>query len=424
MTGNARAAEQDSLPDVRSTTVWGRIWRPFWVLPLVIIVVVAVVGLLLPEAERAITEHLPFVFEGGADGARSMLGTIAGAMISVTGLVFSITMVVVQLASSQFTPRVLNDFLSSRVTQATLGIFTATFVYALTVLRSVRGTSDTDSYVPQLSVTLAFVLVLASVGMFLAYIHHITRSIQVSAIVSQLGAVTMDVVTRYFPAADGPRPPEPDRPRPAAEPVRIDAVEHGVVAEISLRRLRDWATEHDALVEVLIPIGQFVAEGMPVLRVWAPGTVREDVEPLRVSVVVEEDRGFHQDPALGIRKLVDIGERALSPGINDPTTAVQVTDELHRILRALVVRRDLTSVVAVEGTVRLVHRPQRIAELVALALDELLHYGKDSPQIPPRVLAMLRDLQTVALPEHAETLRGWERIADDAARRLARSPGG
>src|SRR5690606_25785602 len=109
------------------------------------------------------------------------------AMISVTGLVFSITMIVVQLASSQYSPRVLRDFLSSRVTQVTLGIFTATFTYALTVLRSVRGDSgDGDAFVPQLAVTIGFLLVLASVGMFLAFIHSITQSIQVSSIVLHL----------------------------------------------------------------------------------------------------------------------------------------------------------------------------------------------------------------------------------------------
>ena len=114
----------------------------FWALPATICAVAVLLGLSLPPLERGISAHLPYVFQGGPDGARSVLGSIAGAMISVTGLVFSITMVVLQLASSQFTPRVLGSFLSSRITQATLGVFTASFVFALTVLRFVQGGSE------------------------------------------------------------------------------------------------------------------------------------------------------------------------------------------------------------------------------------------------------------------------------------------
>ena len=109
----------DVLPATRSISRWDRLWRPFWVLPLLIVLAATVAGILLPELEKSIDEHLPFFFPGGPSGARDILGNIAGAMISVTGLVFSITMVVVQLASSQFSPRVLEDFLSSRVTQVT-----------------------------------------------------------------------------------------------------------------------------------------------------------------------------------------------------------------------------------------------------------------------------------------------------------------
>lgn len=142
---------------------WSRIWRPFWTLPAAICLVAVVAGLVLPPLEERISAHIPFVFQGGPDGARSVLGTIASAMISVTGLIFSITMVVLQLASSQFTPRVLGTFLSSRITQLTLGVFTATFVFSLSVLRYVKGANENGgNFVPQTSVTLAFALVLAS----------------------------------------------------------------------------------------------------------------------------------------------------------------------------------------------------------------------------------------------------------------------
>ncbi|WP_158288578.1 DUF2254 domain-containing protein [Ornithinimicrobium flavum] len=407
--------ELGALPQTRSISRWDRLWRPFWVLPTVIIVLATLAGIFMPELDRGLDDELPYFFPGGASGARDMLGNIAGAMISVTGLVFSITMVVIQLASSQYSPRVLGDFLSSRVTQVTLGIFAASFTYALTVLRSVQGESgEGGSFVPQVSVTLGFLLVLASVGMFLAFIHHITNSIQVSSIVSHLGDATVDVVDRYLPHPDTPGSRlglSSWEPGPDLTAQTLEAVEHGAVVEVDHRRLVSWAAERDVVVEILLQVGDFVPEGAPAVRVWPRAGAEEvdedDLKPLRGMVVVEKDRFFHQDPSFGVRKLVDIAERALSPGINDPTTAIQVLDELHRILRMVVLRAELPALVTREGTVRLVHRPQRVEQLVDLALAEPLHYGKDTLQVPRRVVAMLEDLLTVALPDHRPGLRRW-----------------
>ena len=405
-----------ALPRMRTITRWERWWRPFWVLPLFIVVVATLAGLLLPVLDRALGDHLPYVFPGGPDGARSILATIAGAMISVTGLVFSITMVVVQLASSQFTPRVLGDFLANRITQTTLGIFTASFTYSLAVLRAVRGQSgEVGAFVPQIAVTVGFLLVLASVGMFLAFINHTTSSIQVGAIVSQLGETTLTVVQRYYPEADVAADVRADElawtPPRAVPQLELHAVEHGHVVEVDHRTLVDWAEENDCVVELLFPVGAFVVEGSPAVRIWGGTPSADDAETVRRAVVVEQDRSHHQDPALGIRKLVDIAERALSPGINDPTTAVQVLDELHRVERTLVQRFDLPHVIISSGAVRLVHRPQGIGDLLALASEEVLHYGADSLQVPRRVLEILADLRTVSHPEHLPHLDHWERVA-------------
>lgn len=416
--------DQGALPQTRSIRRWDRLWRPFWVLPMTIVAAATLSGIFLPELDRLLDEHLPFFFPGGPSGARGMLGTIAGAMISVTGLVFSITMVVVQLASSQYSPRVLGDFLGSRITQTTLGIFAASFTYALAVLRSVQGDSgEGGAFVPQVSVTVGFLLVLASVAMFLAFIHHITGSIQVSAIVTHLGDETTAVVDHYLPepGAPGARTGRQTwRPERDSHRHTVLAQEHGAVVEVAHRNLLSWAVEHDAVVEVLVRVGDFVPEGAPALTVWrapghAGGTAAADLVALRRCVVVERDRLLHQDPAFGVRKLVDIAERALSPGTNDPTTAVQVLDQLHRILRLVVTRADLPAVVRSEGQTRLVHRPQRVEQLVDLALEEPLHYGQDSLQIPRRTVTMLEDLLTVALPDHRAHLLRWLGRARDAA---------
>lgn len=151
-------------------------------------------------------------------------------------------------------------------------------------------------------------------------------------------------------------------------------------------------------------------------RRGAPALSDDRLAPYRRLVAVEQDRLPDQDPALGIRKLVDIAERALSPGINDPTTAVQVLDELHRILRPMVARAELPALIDRDGALRLVHRPQRVEQLVDLALAEPLHYGAESLQIPRRAVRMLDDLRRVALEEHRPCIDRWSRRARELAR--------
>ncbi len=198
--------------------------------------------------------------------------------------------------------------------------------------------------------------------------------------------------------------------------------------EVGHRTLVEWATQHGAVVEVLIPVGRYVTEGAPLVRIWGLPLPQQEitlsehqdeqewVRPfelglVRRMIVVEQCRAFHQDPSFGVRKLVDIAERALSPAINDPTTASQVTDELHRVLALLVTRRDLPRAVRHGGAVRLVHRPQHICDLIDLALEELLHHGRDSVQIPRQVLSLIERLRPVAVPEHANVLDHWAGVA-------------
>jgi uncharacterized membrane protein len=388
-------------------TLWQRVWRPFWSLPLAIGVAAIAAGILLPLLDEGLAEHVPYLFQGGSDSARGLLSTIATAMISVTGLVFSITMVVLQLASSQFTPRILGDFLAQRTTQVTLGVFIASFVFALTVLRSVRGGNGVDEVVvPQLSVTAAFLLVIASMGSFIAFIHHITASIQVSSVIAGIGdravALADDL---YPPAAPETAPtwsPEPGTPR-----VAVSAGEHhGVVTEIDVEHLTAAARDLGIVAVVDVAVGDFLAEGMPLVTAWGVDDLDDDaVGRLRDGFVLEIERTMRQDVGFGVRQLVDIAEKALSPGVNDPTTAVQAIDALHRILRLLVTRRTYSRYVTDRGgAVRLVLVPQTVGDLVRLATEEILHYGHDSVQVPRRLSDMLDDLLTVTLPDHRAVL--------------------
>lgn len=397
------------VPEVAPQSWWDRLWKPFWALPAACVLVALVVGGGLPmlEASWGSTE-VRYVFQGGPDGARGMLGTIASAMISVTGLIFSITMVVLQLASSQFTPRLLAGFLQNRVVQLTLGVFVSTFVYALTVTRSVRGDNETEQFVPQFSVTLAFVMVLACVGLFLAFIHHITTSIQVSNVISHIGDDTVKLADKMFPepASDAPTFGPSWSPQPGTRHCSLEAPRHGTITHVDYAVILRWAKEHDVVVTLDRPVGQFLTEGQHMLRVWGEFDESDDPEQTRKvygAIGLGPQREMRQDVAFGLRQLVDIAERALSPGINDPTTAVQCIDEIHRILRLLVQRASPSPYIADDdGQVRIVHDPQAIDGLIEASVVEIAHYGKDSVQVPPRLRAMLEDLADVS----AERYRG------------------
>jgi uncharacterized membrane protein len=381
---------------------WDKLWAPFWTLPSVISGSAVVIALTLPLVDEQLQGDLPYLFSGNVDSARSLLSTIASAMISLTGLVFTITMVVMQLASSQFTPRLLGTFLGSRITQVTLGVFTSSFLFAFVVLRDVRG--GANPFVPQLSVTTAFVLVLASVAMFFAFIHHITVSIQVGQVIDRVALGTVRALKKGSDAEwdDASAVPPSWSQEPGPSVVVTTGERHGVVQRIHYSHLVGRAQRAGVVVELLARPGDARHTGQELAVVH--GTAADDavVDEVRASFGLGKDRTLQQDPEFGVRQLVDIAERALSPGINDPTTAVQVLDELHRILRVAAARPDRSAhLVDSDGAVRVIDRPTTFGRLLDLSLDEISHYGSDTLQVPPRIEELLDDVEGMARPEHA-----------------------
>lgn len=374
-------------------------------------------GLVLPEVDEQLSVYVPFLFQAGPDGARAMLSTIAGAMISVTGLVFSITIVVLQLASSQFSPRVLRTFLDDRTPQVTLGVFSASFVYALTVMRNVSGSSaDNPEPVPQIALTAAFVLVLVSVGMFLAFIHHITQAISVDTIIRTVGKETVDLLMRgramdRDTMDDGGRGGgEDESDRVVSGPRRqvvVVANSDGYLNYVDHHALIKMAARHHATITLLYPLGTYMVPSQPMALVTASDQDGDQDWPamVRGHISLTWRRSMEQDITFGIRQLVDIGERALSPGVNDPTTAVQVTNELHSILHQMVVTGQVpTALRDDDGVVRVVSREWTFGEYLDLSVDEIAHWGASSLQIPDRLLQMLTQLEQIADPKQRELL--------------------
>jgi uncharacterized membrane protein len=391
-------------PRAPAANRWTALWQRFWVLPSTIAAASLLLGITLPLLDQALEGQTPsWMFQGGVDGARSLLSAIAGAMISVTGLVFSITIVTLQLASSQFTPRVLGTFLESRIVQTTLGVFTGSFLYALAVLRAVRGGESV--VVPHLSVTASLLYVIAAVAMFLVFIHHVTESIRVTAVMRQVRLSTLRAVHRMTEEGGPPAPGWSPRPGTPWAELWMDE-RTGYVTVLGADGLASFAAEHDIVVELDVAPGDFLAPDQPIGRVWgaesASGETRDAVaQALRVA----DERDTYHDTAFGLRQLMDIAERALSPGVNDPTTALQAMNECYVVLRLMAQRRDPSPYVQSEGEVRVVYRPQRYAGILEGVVDELLHHGADSLRTVPRLREVLEDLEAVARPEHRASTR-------------------
>lgn len=370
-------------------------------LPAACTVTAVALGLLLPQLDAAVVrDRLPLLFPGGPAGARELLSSIISSMISFTGLVFSITIVVLQLTSSQFSPRVLRTFLDDRGNQLALGIFVATFVYALTVMRVVRAADEGVAFVPRISVTFAFALVLASVTVFIYYIHHISHSIRVASIVTAIGDETRRALDKQYPVDPRPEPAAPERgplcrivhsPRP------------GVLAAIDTVALVRRAAHADLSVHVKHPLGTFLPTGAALAEVTGsdPGALSD--RDVLAAVQLRRERSIEQDPGFGLRQLVDIAERALSPAINDPTTALQAIDQLHDLLRRAAQRPTPTGRYADEGgTCRLVVPVRGFVDFLDLAVDEIALSAERAPRVRSRLRSMLDDVASIAPRERAE----------------------
>lgn len=370
----------------------------WWFLTTLCVLVAVAVAVGLIHLDEATREPSGLAFTGDAGEARQVLSTIASAMLTFTGLVFSTTMVVLTLTSGQFSPRVLRTFLRDRRIQLSLGVFVGTFVFALVALREVRGSGgEGDAFVPGLTVTAAFALVAVSVGMFVQYLHHIAQSVRVVTIIDRIGREASAAIDRLYPEDAGP---DREDPRPAAErfvsgPTRpLRAPQTGVVTAVRSDKLVAYAAEADCVLELVPSIGEFVIQGQPLLRVRGHGRLADRL--VIGCVTLEQERDARQDVAFGFRQLVDIAERALSPGVNDPTTATQCVDHVHALLYRLATR-PFPSGAHVDGggVVRLIQPAWSWADYVGLACDEVRHWGAGSLQVHRRLRAMLTDLMTV-----------------------------
>lgn len=318
----------------------------FWLVPGATALALGLLAVVLLEVDRRSgTEGFDFAYQGGPGAARDLLAVLAGSVITVAGLTFSIMIVTLQLVAAQYTPRALRTFLGDRMTQLVAGAFVGVFAYALIVLRSIRGDGEIGGaaeVVPSLSVTVGIVLGLVVLVLLIAFVNHMSRSIQISHITSRIARDTRESLKVLYPHGQG------DAAGDDAEavlggwgregrPGRLDVGRSGFVQAVGLDRIAEVAQEHRLRIHVIAVPGDFVTRHTPVVEVWPapePGEARLRDE-LAAAFSFGSERDLRQDAVFGLRQLADIAARALSPGVNDPTTAITCLRHAQDLLEQL-----------------------------------------------------------------------------------------
>ncbi len=333
----------------RRKSLWLNLRASLGFIPGLLVVVFALGGVLLVELDKHVElGGVALVFQGDGSAARTVLSVIAGSLITVAGLTFSITMVVLQLAASQFSPRILRTFFGDRITQVTIGTYVGTFVYAILVLRAV-GSYGNAGFVPRLSVSLASLLGIAAVVLLIVFLHHVSQMIQVSHVTASIARDTVARAAHLYPDPCGAAVEEVGVEDPlegwrAEPPAQVLPTRPGFVQYVDLDRLAERLGGSVERVVILVCPGDFASVDSPIAEVW-PRTAAEACRaPLRAAVLVADERDLRQDVDFGIRQLADIAIKALSPGINDPATAVTCIGYLRAVLVFLTQRAPLPGV--------------------------------------------------------------------------------
>ncbi|MEX0741701.1 MAG: DUF2254 domain-containing protein, partial [Phycisphaeraceae bacterium] len=378
-----------------------------WLLPAVVVVAAALLAALLIAVEPAGRVPWPLVFGGSPDGARALLSELAGATITVVGLVFSLTVIALQMASSQFTPRLLRTFLRDRGVQTVLSVMVASAVFDVIVLSVVRSGGDGgEPFVPRLAVTAALALAGAAVALLVYFLHHVTQSLRVDVIIRSISRQTMG----QLEAVAGDRSQLPDQEPPVLDGqiITVIARRDGYLQLVDMPVLARSLRTVGYRVRIRPTVGEWVSRGTTLAWAWVDDrdvSARPDdlTDIVHQGLHLGPDRTESSDLTFGIRQLQDIALRALSTGVNDPSTASIVITQLSSILVAMAdepLGADLLT--DDDGQLRLAVPRPTFAAYLDLVVGPLRHHAGEDLRILLSILVLLTDV--------------GERVADSADR--------
>ena len=415
----------------RLTRWWLSLNASLWFLPALMVAVFLGLAYGMVHLDMVISHgwerHFPLLFGAGAEAARTLLATVASSMMTVAALTFTLTLATIAQVSNQYSPRIIWTFMRDRNNQVVLGSFVGIFAYCLVVLRTIRG-NDYGGFIPSLAVGFALLLALLSIGVLIFFIHHIAASIEASNIVQQVARDTRQALERLFPkevgeaaaaSEDGVPPDESYQPW-----LPVLARVSGYLRSVDDEQLLRLARAHVCVVRMDRALGGFVAEGESILSVAFPDGARplapELVRRLHRTYTIGNQRTIEQDAGFGLRQIVDIALKALSPGINDTSTAIICIDHLGSLLaflgpRSLGARQRADS--AANRVLLITKRPD-YEDFVTTAFDQIRSSGAANVAVLLRLLSALSTvIGRTPWPSRRSILRRQVELIREAAER-------
>ncbi|SMP73641.1 DUF2254 domain-containing protein [Desulfonatronum lacustre] len=400
--------------------IFVQIHSSLWFIPVVMSCVAVALAFITTASNDPITDFLEnsldWTFSGGAEGASAVLKTIAGSMITIAGVVFSITLVALSLVSSQLGPRLLRNFMRDTVTQVVLGTFVATFLYCLVVLRTVRRSDSPGDivFVPHLSVSLGVLFAVLSVGVLIYFIHHVSVSIQANKVVARVGDELLKTIDDLYPPKTA-RDTLKTEDLPSADFIEmfsresrpVPATNDGYLQFIDKDVLMEWAVREDAVIRLEQQTGRYVIAGRPLVRIWPRDKITDQLpKQINRAIALDDERTPSQDIEFAVLELVEIALRALSPSLNDSFTAIACINQLGSALCRLA-QRDIPSPYLLDDQkqLRVIAPTRGFSEIADAAFNQIRQNVRSNVQVTIR---LLETLATVAYfvhrPEDRATL--------------------
>ena len=428
----------------RARSLWLALTSSLWFIPSTIVAVAVVLAVVLVELSALIgaeaLEKVPRLFGAGAAGSRDMLSTIAGSVITVAGVTFSITIAALAQSSAQYTPRVLRTFMGDRANQVVLGTFVGVYTYCLVVLRTIRG-GDEGAFVPSIAVLGGFLLALVSVGVLIFFIHHIAAALQASTILERVRRATEDAIGDLFPDEMGDAVDEEAdalaerRAEAAFEWSPVGAERTGYIQDVDSGGLLEFARDRNLVIRMDRAVGEFVTVGAPIVHV-APSRDTSARQPMRTSAdageiardidslfTINAHRTVEQDASFGLLQISDIALKALSPGINDTTTAVTCVDHIGALLARLAQRRIAPRLRGDGSELEVIALGPTFPSLVSLGLDDVRRNAEGNVVVLGRLLDAIETAASFARnPGRRRVLAAQVDLLGEAVERSVRAP--
>lgn len=384
----------------KTKNFWNRLVSTLWFVPTVLAVCGVLLGILLVAFDYFVGspfQFLPSFFGVQSSGARDILAVIAGSSITVAGTVFSITIVALTLASTQFSPRILRNFMRDTGNQAVLGVLVGIFGYCIVVLRSIREGGDDSSlnFVPSTAVFFAVIFGFVGIACLIYFIHHVATSIQATSIVALIAEETIKEIRTTFPVKqDFPKlDKESAKLLTRKDFLTVSADFSGYVQNADAEELIEIAEKNNIVLKMQRRIGQFTLEGFPILEIFTENSDfkldEETIAELKDTYNIGSYRTVEGDVAFGLRQIVDIALKALSPAINDSTTAITCVDYLTAIMSCIAKRPSCPSYLFENGKLRLIIEQQRFEDFFDLAFNQIRQNAAGN------VAVILRQLNSV-----------------------------